>query len=215
MVKLAPSLLAADFADMKEGIALMEKVGVDYLHCDVMDGVFVPNISFGFQMIEDIKKRTSIPLDVHLMIARPDDYVERFARAGADMITFHVEATHHVQRVLSVIRSCGIGAGVALNPATPLDTVKYILDDVDMILLMSVNPGFGGQSFIPAVKGKITELREMINQMGRDIDIEVDGGLSVDNAQEIARAGASVLVAGSAIFEADDPMATAEAIRGA
>jgi ribulose-phosphate 3-epimerase len=213
MVKLAPSLLAADFADMKKGIALAEEVEGDYLHCDVMDGVFVPNISFGLKMIEDIKKRTDIPLDVHLMIANPDDYAERFARAGADMITFHVEATQHIQRVLSVIRDCGIGAGVALNPATPLETVKYILDDVDMILLMSVNPGFGGQSFIPAVKGKITELRGMIMATRREIDIEVDGGISAANAQEIARAGASVLVAGSAIFEADDPVAAAKAIR--
>ncbi len=213
MIKLAPSLLSANFVDMKSGIELMEKAGVEYLHCDVMDGMFVPNISFGFKMIEDIKRITNIPLDVHLMIADPGRYVERFAAAGADIITFHVEAATHVQRVLAQIKECGVKAGVVLNPATPLSELDYIMDDVDMVLLMSVNPGYGGQKFIPAVGRKLTELRRMVEQSGRDIDIEVDGGVSVDNIAEIAGYGANVIVAGSAVFDTPDPVATVAKMR--
>ncbi len=213
MIKLAPSLLSANFVDMKSGIELMEKAGVEYLHCDVMDGMFVPNISFGFKMIEDIKKITKIPLDVHLMIADPGRYVERFASAGADIITFHVEAATHVQRVLAQIKECGVKAGVVLNPGTPLCELDYIMDDVDMVLLMSVNPGYGGQKFIPAVGRKLSDLREMVKRSGRDIDIEVDGGVSVDNIAEIAGYGANVIVAGSAIFDTADPVATVAQMR--
>lgn len=213
MVKIAPSLLSANFADMKSGIEIMETANVDYLHCDVMDGVFVPNISFGFKMIKDIDNITNIPLDVHLMIIEPERYAQRFVECGADIVTIHVEATNHVQRTLAVIKEAGAKAGVVLNPATPIDTVKYILDDVDIILLMSVNPGFGGQKFIPAVLDKIRDLRKLIDEQDRKIDIEVDGGVSPKNAKEIADAGATVLVAGSAVFDALDPIATVNEMR--
>ena len=146
MIKVAPSILSADFADMKNGIKRIEESGAEYVHCDVMDGVFVPNISFGFKMIEDVRKRTKLPLDVHLMITQPERYVERFAEAGADIITIHVEAANHLQRTIAAIKACGKKAGAVLCPATPLETIKYVLDDVDMILLMSVNPGYGGQA---------------------------------------------------------------------
>lgn len=213
MIKIAPSLLSANFADMKSGIEIMEKANVDYLHCDVMDGVFVPNISFGFKMIKDIDNMTDIPLDVHLMIIEPERYVQRFVECGADIVTIHVEATNHIQRTLAVIKEAGAKAGVVLNPATPLETVKYVLDDVDMILLMSVNPGFGGQKFIPALYDKIRDLRKIIDESGKEIDIEVDGGVSPKNAGEIARAGATVLVAGSAVFDALDPIKAVEEMR--
>ncbi len=214
MIKVAPSLLSADFADMKSDIKVVEEAGADYLHCDVMDGMFVPNMTFGFKMIEDIRKVSALPLDVHLMIVQPERYVERFAEAGSDIITFHVEATDHIQRTLAVIRGCGKRAGVVLNPATPLDTVKYVLDDVDMILLMSVNPGYGGQKYIPAITGKITELRKMIEAHGKEIDIEIDGGVSVANAAQITAAGANVLVAGSAVFNDPDPAGVIRKLRG-
>jgi ribulose-phosphate 3-epimerase len=214
MFKVAPSLLSANFADMQRDIKTVENGGADYLHCDVMDGVFVPNLTFGFKMIEDIRKITTLPLDVHLMIMQPERYVERFAEAGADIVTFHVEATVHVQRTLAAIRACGKRAGVVLNPATSLDTIKYVLDDVDIILLMSVNPGYGGQKFIPAVRGKITELRKMVMMHGGQIDIEVDGGIGISNAAEIAAAGASVLVAGNAIFNDPNPAGVIRRMKG-
>ena len=154
----------------------MEEAGADYLHCDVMDGVFVPNYSFGFQMIEGLKKITDIPLDVHLMITQPERYIERFAQAGSDIITVHAEATKHLQRVLKQIEQCGRKPAVVLNPATPLDMIQYVLDDVDMVLLMSVNPGYGGQGFIPVVLQKVRDLKAMIDAHGKEIDIEIDGG---------------------------------------
>lgn len=160
MTKVAPSLLSADFCNMEQGVRMMECAGADYLHCDVMDGVFVPNISFGFQMISRLHDISDLPLDVHLMIVQPERYIERFAQAGADFITVHAEATDHLQRVLKQITQCGKKPGVVLNPATPLEMVRYILDDVDMILLMSVNPGYGGQSFIPAVMRKVADSRD-------------------------------------------------------
>ena len=203
MTKISPSVLSANFAAMGEAVKLMEEAGADYLHCDVMDGIFVPNITFGFKMIEDMRALTSLPLDVHLMISQPERYIDRFIAAGSDIITIHVEATVHVQRVVAAIKSQGVKAGVVLNPATSLDTVKYVLDDVDMILLMSVNPGYGGQKFIPQVKGKISELRAMLDACGREIEIEVDGGITTQNAAEIAAAGADVLVAGNAVFTGD------------
>jgi len=212
-IKISPSLLAANFVDMKAGVRLMEEAGADYLHCDVMDGMFVPNISFGFKMIEDLKSITDIPLDVHLMIASPERYVERFADAGADIITFHVEATDHVQRVLAMIKDKGKKAGIVLNPATPLCEAEYVMDDVDMILLMSVNPGYGGQKYIPAVTGKISKMRAAVDACGRDIDIEVDGGVSLANSRQVTAAGANVIVAGSAVFEAEDPAAMVKALR--
>lgn len=214
MTKVAPSLLSADFCNMEQSVRMMECAGADYLHCDIMDGVFVPNISFGFQMISRLNEITNIPLDVHLMIVQPERYIERFAQAGADLITVHAEATDHLQRVLKQIAQCGKKPGVVLNPATPLETVKYILDDVDMILLMSVNPGYGGQSFIPAVMQKVADLRAMIDTVGKKIDIEVDGGVDMKNCARLREAGATVLVAGSAVFGAEDPAQAIRVLRG-
>lgn len=215
MVKIAPSLLAGNFADMGASVRLAEEAGADYLHCDVMDGMFVPNITFGFQMIESIRTLTALPLDVHLMIEKPERYIERFAQAGADIITFHVEATAHVQRTLQIVHSCGVRGGIVLNPATPLSFAEYVLDDVDMILLMSVNPGYGGQKLIPSSLQKISDLQRLIQAHGKVIDIEVDGGISSKNAGQLLRAGANVLVAGSAFFGASDPKAELAAMRSA
>lgn len=214
MVKIAPSLLAADFCNMEQGVRLMERAGADYLHCDVMDGVFVPNISFGFQMIKRLNEITDIPLDVHLMIVKPERYIERFAEAGADLITVHAEATDHLQRVLKQISQCGKRPGVVLNPATPIDVLKYVLDDIDMVLLMSVNPGYGGQAFIPAVMQKVADVRDLIAASGKKIEIEVDGGVDLKNCEQLREAGATVLVAGSAVFGAPDPAAMVRKLRG-
>ncbi len=214
MIKIAPSILSADFGNMARDIEMLNRAGVDYVHCDVMDGMFVPNMTFGFQMISAVKKVANAPLDVHLMIEQPERYVERFAEAGSDIISVHVEATNHLQRTLKQISGCGVKAAAVLNPATPLDTLRYVMDDVDLILLMSVNPGYGGQSFIPAVLGKITELRKMISATGKDIELEVDGGVTFDNCQTIISAGANVLVAGSAVFNAEDPVAAVSRLRG-
>lgn len=205
MIKIAPSILSADFVNMERDIKMLEKAGADYVHCDVMDGMFVPNITFGPQMIKSISNITDLPLDVHLMVQSPERYVEEFANAGADIITVHVEATTHLQRTLSVIRSLGKKAGAVLNPATSLDTLEYVLDDVDMVLLMSVNPGFGGQTFIPAVLEKTRRLKEMIDRSGKKIDIEIDGGVSPANIAEVVNVGANVVVAGSAVFGAKNP----------
>lgn len=182
----------------------LEKAGADLIHVDVMDGAFVPNITFGQPMVAALKKVTNVPLDVHLMIEKPERYVEEFADAGADIITVHAEATTHLQRTLQLIRGKGKKAGVVLNPATSLTALDYVYDDVDMILLMSVNPGFGGQSFIPAVMQKIRDLKKIIDEKKLPIDIEIDGGVNFKNAAAIKAAGANVLVAGSAVFGADD-----------
>ncbi|MEG0593650.1 MAG: ribulose-phosphate 3-epimerase [Christensenella sp.] len=214
MIKIAPSLLSADFCNMEKGVRLMERAKADYLHCDVMDGMFVPNISFGFQMISRLKDITELPLDVHLMIVEPERYVERFAESGADFITVHAEATNHLQRVLKQIAQCGKKPGVVLNPATPLDVIKYVLDDVDMVLLMSVNPGYGGQSFIPAVMQKVADLRKMIDESGKNIEIEVDGGVDTKNCEALRNAGATILVAGSAVFGAEDSACAVRILRG-
>ena len=210
MIKISPSILSADFAEMGKAVELMEKSGADYIHCDVMDGAFVPNISFGPGMIKAIKKHTSLPLDVHLMVDKPERYIDDFVSAGASIITIHAEATTHIQRVLQYIRAKGVKCGLVLNPATPVDYVKYCLDCVDMILLMSVNPGFGGQKFIPAVLPKIKEVSDMIAASGYDIELEIDGGINFDNIGPVLKAGANVIVAGSTVFGHPDP---AEAIR--
>lgn len=212
MIKVAPSILAADFADMGASVRLAQNAGADYIHCDVMDGVFVPNITFGLPMIQALRPVTDLPLDVHLMIEQPSRYVERFAEAGADIITVHAEAETHLQRTLSAIRACGCRAGLALNPATPLSSIPYLLDDLDLVLIMSVNPGYGGQKFLPPALDKIRELAGMIGD--RNIEIEVDGGITPETAPEVIAAGANVLVAGSAVFGAADPAAAVEAIRG-
>ena len=210
MIKISPSILSADFAEMGKAVELMEKSGADYIHCDVMDGAFVPNISFGPGMIKAIKKHTSLPLDVHLMVDKPERYIDDFVSAGASIITIHAEATTHIQRVLQYIRAKGVKCGLVLNPATPVDYVKYCLDCVDMILLMSVNPGFGGQKFIPAVLPKVKEVSDMIVASGYDIELEIDGGINFENIGPVLKAGANVIVAGSTVFGHPDP---AEAIR--
>ncbi len=209
MIKIAPSILSADFSAMGQAVELMQASGADYIHCDVMDGVFVPNITFGPPMIKSIKKHADIPLDVHLMIDRPERYIDAFADAGADIITIHAEATLHAERTLAYIKTKGIKAGIVLNPATPENAAEYVMHLADMILLMSVNPGFGGQKFIPAVLPKVERVRNMIEKSGRDIELEIDGGVNFDNIGEIINAGANVIVAGNTVFSAPDP---AEAI---
>jgi ribulose-phosphate 3-epimerase len=205
MIKVAPSILSADFANMGNDIAKLEPWGASLVHCDVMDGEFVPNMSFGAQMVKAIRKYTSLPLDVHLMINKPECFIEDFAKAGADIITIHQEACIHLHRTIKLITSCGIKAGVALNPATSISTLENVIDDIDMVLIMTVNPGFGGQVFIPSMLKKIAALKDMIIQSGKNIEIEIDGGVTVDNASSIEKAGADILVAGSAVFNADDP----------
>ncbi len=204
MAKLAPSLLSADFSKLGEEIAQIEKGGADYVHLDVMDGSYVPNITFGAPVIKKIRDTTRLPFDVHLMVDRPERFIGDFADAGSDIITVHPEATIHLHRTLQSIKERGIRAGVSLNPSTPLNVLDHIMDDIDLILVMSVNPGFGGQSYIPAMTDKIRKLRRLISESGRDIILEVDGGIKLDNAKEIIDAGADMIVVGSGIFSALD-----------
>ncbi|MCI8737733.1 MAG: ribulose-phosphate 3-epimerase [Lachnospiraceae bacterium] len=200
---LAPSILSADFLKLGEQLELVEKNGVSILHIDVMDGMFVPSISLGFPVIESIRRSSKMIFDVHLMIKEPERYLERFAAGGADIITVHAEACLHLHRTIQQIRRLGKKCGVALNPATPLSALDYVLEDLDMVLLMTVNPGFGGQSFIPAMYEKIHGLRELIAKKNLKIDIEVDGGIKAANTKQVIEAGANILVAGSAVFEGD------------
>lgn len=202
MIKLAPSILSADFARLLEDVKKVEKAGCEYLHIDVMDGHFVPNITLGSGIVKSLRKDVNMVFDAHLMIENPDNYIKEFADAGCDIIVVHQEACTHLHRTIQNIKSHGIKAGVALNPATPIETIKYVLQDVDMVLLMSVNPGFGGQSYIPVVTEKIKELKALIDEMNLDIDIEVDGGVKPSNIAEVVNVGANVIVAGSAIFNA-------------
>lgn len=215
MVTIAPSLLAADFSDIKGQIALAEEGGADWLHLDVMDGRFVPNITIGPPVVRAIRRRTSLPLDVHLMIADPDLYLEEFRSAGADSITVHVETCPHLHRTVQKIRSMGARAGVCVNPATPETLLSGILADADMILIMSVNPGFGGQTFIPASVDKIRRTAAMARGMHPGIAIEVDGGIDTTTARPVVEAGATVLVAGKSIFGAPDIPAAVRALRAA
>ncbi|MBF8982195.1 ribulose-phosphate 3-epimerase [Lutibacter sp. B2] len=213
MVKISPSILSANFANLLEGIKDVEKGGVDLLHIDVMDGHFVPNITIGPVVLNSVKKVTKLPLDVHLMIENPDRYIEDFVKAGADIITVHIEACPHIHRTIQNIKSYGVRAGVVLNPGTSLHSIECILEDVDMVLIMSVNPGFGGQKFIPSSLDKISKLRKMINDKKLNIDIEVDGGIKLDNVKKVIEAGANVIVAGSAIFNTENIEETVKAFR--
>ena len=198
---LSPSLLAADFSKLGEQIKELEDNNIKYIHVDVMDGMFVPSISFGMPVISSIRKQTKAILDVHLMIEEPSRYIEEFKKVGADIISVHLEACKHLNRTLSMIRQAGLKVGVALNPSTPLESLKYVLDMADMVLIMSVNPGFGGQSYIESTTDKIKELKNIIDSKGYDIDIEVDGGVNKDNIADIYKAGANVIVAGTAVFK--------------
>jgi ribulose-phosphate 3-epimerase len=208
MKKIAPSILSADFSRLGEEIAAIEAAGADYVHIDVMDGQFVPNITIGPLIVKAVRRVTKLPLDVHLMIAEPDRYIASFAEAGADIIVVHAEATNHLHRTVQLIKSLGKRAGVALNPATPLSMLDYVLEDLDLVLLMTVNPGFGGQSFIDACIPKIQALRGIMDRRGVEAELEVDGGVKTDNIARIAHAGADVFVAGSAVFQSPDYAAT-------
>ncbi len=204
MIKIAPSILSADFSRLGEEIKAIDHAGADYIHVDVMDGHFVPNITIGPLVVDAIRPVTELPLDVHLMIENPDQYIPDFAKAGADIIVVHAEAVRHLHRTVQLIKSLGKKAGVSLNPATSLSVLDIILPELDLVLLMTVNPGFGGQSFIASSLPKIAELRRHIDALGLPIELEVDGGVKVDNIEQIARSGADVFVAGSAVFGASD-----------
>jgi ribulose-phosphate 3-epimerase len=208
MKKIAPSILSADFSRLGEEIRALETAGADYIHVDVMDGHFVPNITIGPLVVEAARRVTTLPLDVHLMIENPDRYIPDFAAAGADIIVVHAEAVNHLHRTVQLIKSLGKRAGVSLNPATPLNVLDYVLDDLDLVLLMTVNPGFGGQSFIDACLPKIHAMRAMLDRHGSEAELEVDGGVKISNIASISHAGADVFVAGSAVFGSADYGAT-------
>lgn len=210
MIQLAPSILAADFTKLGEQIGLLEDTGIEYLHIDVMDGKYVPSISFGIPVIASIRKSSKLIFDVHLMIEEPFRYLEEFQKAGADIITVHAEACTHLHRTISKIKELGLKAGVAINPATSLDVLEYVLADLDMVLIMTVNPGFGGQTLIPNTLKKITDLKEMIRKAGVSVDIEVDGGITVANVEEVLEAGANVIVSGTSVFKGNIKENTSE-----
>ncbi|MCM0625763.1 ribulose-phosphate 3-epimerase [Lysinibacillus sp. OL1_EC] len=212
MIQIAPSILAANFAKLGEEVKEVEQAGAQLIHIDVMDGHFVPNISFGSIVLDAIRPLTKLPLDVHLMIENPDQYIELFAKAGADYITVHVEACRHLHRTIQLIRSFGVKAGVVLNPHTPIDSIQHILEDIDMVLLMTVNPGFGGQKFIHSVIPKIEALSTLIKERGLDIAIEIDGGITAETIVPCAQAGATIFVAGSAIYSKEDRTAALQEI---
>jgi ribulose-phosphate 3-epimerase len=204
MIKLAPSILSADFARLGEQIDEVARAGADYIHIDVMDGHFVPNITIGAPVVSSIRPITNLPLDVHLMIEHPERFISEFVQAGADIITVHVETCPHLRKTIRLIKELGVKAGVSLNPPTPVSAVEEFLPHVDLVLVMSVNPGFGGQSFIPKTLPKIAEMRKILNDRGLSAELEVDGGINADNAPSIVKAGADVLVAGNSIFRAKE-----------
>ncbi len=212
-MKLAPSILSADFANLERDIQLVEKLGADYIHVDVMDGQFVPNITLGPNVVSAIRPVTKLPLDVHLMIVQPENYIEAFAKAGADIITVHEESTPHIHRAIQMIKASGVKAGVVINPGTPLSAIEYVLDLVDQVLIMTVNPGFGGQSFIESSLDKIAQLKEWKKTKGYTYDIEVDGGIVPETAKLCKEAGANVFVAGSYIYDSESPRDRIDALR--
>ena len=214
-IQIAPSILSADFARLADEVAAVERAGADLLHIDVMDGHFVPNLTVGPPIVEALKKVTKLPLDVHLMITNADAFIPEFARAGADYLTVHVEACPHLHRTIQSIKELGVKAGVTLNPATPVHTLQEILADVDLVLIMSVNPGFGGQKFIASCLAKVKAVRQMLDRIGSHALLEVDGGVKAENAAQVLEAGADVLVAGSAIFSGSDYAARIAALRTA
>ena len=213
-IQIAPSLLSADFANMARDIKDLENAGADLLHCDVMDGVFVPNITFGLKMIEDIKKTTNLRLDAHLMIIEPEKYIERFANAGADIITVHIEAVKNAKRALELIKDCNVLGGIVINPETQAETIEDILPYCDMVLVMSVHPGFGGQKFIKSSLQKLKKLKKMIDTLDKDIDLEIDGGINFENIDQVIEAGANIVVAGNTVFGAKDKKFAIDRLRG-
>ncbi|RAZ70036.1 ribulose-phosphate 3-epimerase [Planococcus maitriensis] len=215
MIKIAPSILAADFAKLGQEVQEVEKAGADWIHIDVMDGHFVPNITMGPIVVDALRPLTELPLDVHLMIENPDRYIEDFAKAGADYITVHVEACPHLHRTIQLIRSFGVKPGVVLNPHTPIETIQHVLEDIDLVLFMTVNPGFGGQKFIQSVVPKVAALSQLIKDKGLSVDIQIDGGINEETIVPCAQAGANVFVAGSAIFGKQDRTQALQAIKKA
>jgi len=213
MVLIAPSILSADFSRLGEAVKMAEDAGADLIHVDIMDGHFVPNLTLGPGLVAAIRRETSLPIDVHLMVENPRAFVPLFHEAGADWISIHVEATAHLHKDLAMIRALGCKAGVALNPATPLGSIDEVLTELDFVLIMSVNPGWGGQSFIPACRDKIRRLRDRIRAARLTVPIEVDGGIKLDNVEDILRAGMEVVVAGSAVYDAPDPAAVIRAMK--
>lgn len=214
MNKVLPSLLASDFSKLGEEIKTMEDAGADIFHLDIMDGQFVPNISYGIPVVEAISQASSIPLDVHLMTLNPDQFIEDFSKMGVKMISFHIEATAHAHRTIQLIQGKGIKAGIALNPQTPIEQIRHLLPSLDFVLIMTVNPGFGGQGFIEECLQKITELSELKDEKGLTFEIEVDGGINTETAKRCADAGASLLVSGSFLFKSEDKKETIEQLRG-
>ncbi|HEX4886485.1 MAG TPA: ribulose-phosphate 3-epimerase [Luteibaculaceae bacterium] len=212
-ITIAPSILAADFYNLSKAVDIIEQSAADWYHIDVMDGVFVPNISFGIPVMESLKKHTTKPFDVHLMIVQPERYITTFKNAGADILTVHYEASTHLHRTLQAIKAEGMKAGVALNPHTPVSLLEDVLEDIDLVCLMSVNPGFGGQKFIENTYKKVIELREMADEIQPSLLIEIDGGVNRDNAPKLMEAGANVLVAGNFVFSASNPVAVIDELK--